>query len=120
MNYLNIRVIINGKDIYTLPKNKPVLIPVYENHPTIVATDGFHITQPLVLAYDRSNAYHLKIVCAIDNNLLITGFVLLFIFSMVGLISDIAIFRFLSVIPILYFLFFYYIKRKEFLQIRFG
>lgn len=117
MSFLNIRVIINNNDIYTLLKDKPVIIPVSENHPKIVATDGFHISKPLELEYNGSGTYYLKVVCVIDNNLLITGIVLLLIFAIVGLISDIALFRFLSIAPILYFLFFYYVKKKEFLQI---
>lgn len=118
MNFLNIRVIVNGRDIYTLPKNKPVLIPIVENHPKIVATDGFHITRPVQLEYSRPSTYYLKVVCAIDNNLLLTGVVLLLIFALVGLISDIFLFRLLSFVPVFYFLFFYYVNRKKFLQIR--
>lgn len=120
INFLNIRVIVNGKDIYTLPPDKPVIIPLSEKKATLVATDGFHITKPLDLNYHLPHTYHLKVVCAIDNNLLLTGVVLLLLFSMVGLISDIPILRILSVVPILYFLFLYYIKRKEFIRIKVG
>lgn len=118
MNFLNVRVIVNGREIYILPKGKPVLIPVIENHPKIVATDGFHITNPMELVYRNSNTHHLQVVCAIDNNLLITGVVLLLIFSLVGLISDIVLFQLLSVAPILYFLFYYYFNKKEFIHIK--
>lgn len=118
MDYLNIRVIVNGKNIYTLPKNKPIVINIAENHPKLVATDGFHITKPLELVYHKANTYHLKVECAIDNNLLVTGIVLLLIFSLVGLISDILLLRFLSFVPIFYFLFFYYINRKDFIRIK--
>ena len=120
INFLNIRVIVNGKDIYTLPPDKPVIIPLSENKAKLVATDGFHITKPLELNYHLPHTYHLKVVCAIDNNLLLTGIVLLLLFSLVGLISDIPFLRILSVVPILYFLFFYYIKRKEFVRIKVG
>lgn len=118
MNFLNVRVIINGKEIYLLPKGKPVIIPVMENRPNIVATDGFHITKPMQINYKRSRTIHLEVVCAIDNNLLITGLVLLVIFSLVGLVSDIPLFRLASFLPILYFLFFYYLNRKKFIVIK--
>lgn len=118
MNYLNIRVIINGTLIYTLTKNKPVLIPVTHSHVSVVATDGFHITRPLQIAFHKSNTFHFKIVCAIDNDLFITGAVLLVLLFTVGLFSDILIFRLLSLVPIFYFLFYYYINRKDFLQIK--
>ena len=120
INFLNIRVIVNGRDIYTLPPDKPVVISLQENQAKLVATDGFHITKPLELSYYLPHTYYLKVVCAIDNNLLSVGFVLLVIFSTVGLISDIPLLKGLSFFPILYFLFLYYIKRKEFLQIKSG
>ncbi|HVG14092.1 MAG TPA: hypothetical protein VM935_03995 [Chitinophagaceae bacterium] len=118
MNYLNIRVIINGNSIYTLSKNQPVIIPISQPDVSVVATDGFHITRPLSIAFHKSNTYHFKIVCAIDNDLFITGAVLLVLLFAVGLFSDILIFRLLSLVPIFYFLFYYYINRKEFLQIK--
>jgi hypothetical protein len=85
-----------------------------------VATDGFHITKPVELNYHLPHTYFLKVVCAIDNNLLLTGVVLLIIFSLVGLTSDIVFIQYLSIVPILYFLFIYYIKRKEFIRIKVG
>jgi hypothetical protein len=111
---------VNGRDIYTLPPDKPVIIPLAEKKAMLVATDGFHITKPVELSYHLPHTYRLKVVCAIDNDLLITGIVLLILFSAVGLISDIMFLRFLSFFPILYFLFIYYINRKNFLQIKIG
>jgi hypothetical protein len=116
INFLNIRVIVNGKDIYTLPPNKPVLISLQDKNAKLVATDGFHITKPLELSYHRPHTYHLKVVCAIDDDLLLVGVVLLILFSAVGLVSDISFLMYLSFIPIFYFLFIYYIKRKEFIR----
>jgi hypothetical protein len=120
INFLNIRVIVNGKDIYTLPPNKPVLISLQEKNAKLVATDGFHITKPLELTYHLPHTYHLKVVCAIDDNLLSVGIVLLVIFSAVGLISEITLLKWFSFSPIAYFLFIYYFNRKNFIQIRVG
>ena len=118
INFLNIRVIVNGNDIYTLIPQKPVLIPLATNSAKLVATDGFHYTKTLELAFPFPKTYHVKVECAIDNNLLITGVVLLVILAFVGLVSDVVFLRLLSFVPVLYFLFLYYIKRKEFIQIR--
>jgi hypothetical protein len=118
INFLNIRVIVNGKAIYTLPPDKPVVISLSENKAKLVATDGYHITKPLELSYHLPHTYYLKVICAIDNNLLITGVVLLIIFSLVGLISNIAFLQVLSFVPVLYFLFLYYINRREFIKIQ--
>ena len=118
INFLNIRVIVNGQDIYTLPPDKPVVISLFENKAKLVATDGYHITKPMELSYHLPHTYYLKVICAIDNNLLITGVVLLIIFSLVGLISNIAFLQVLSFVPVLYFLFLYYINRREFIKIQ--
>ncbi len=118
INFLNIRVIVNGKDIYTLVPQKPVLISLNEKSVKLVATDGFHYTKALELSFQFPQTYHLKIGCAIDNNLLITGVVLLVISALVGLISDLALLRLLSFVPIFYFLFLYYVNRREFIKIR--
>ena len=120
INFLNIRVIVNGQDIYTLPPDKPVVISLSENKAKLVATDGYHITKPLELSYHLPHTYYLKVICAIDNNLLITGVVLLIIFSLVGLISNVAFLQVLSFVPVLYFLFLYYINRREFIKIQVG
>ena len=118
INFLNIRVIVNGNDIYTLIPQKPVLIPLAANNAKLVATDGFHYTKALELAFPFPKTYHVKVECAIDNNLLITGVVLLVILAFVGLVSDVVFLRLLSFVPILYFLFLYYINRKEFIKVR--
>jgi len=118
MNFLSIRVILNGSEINTLPPSKPVVIPLAEKNAKLVATDGFHITKPLELTYHLPHTYYLKVICAIDNNLLLAGVVLLVLFSSVGMVSDIPFMRALSFFPILYFLFFYYIKRKAFIQFK--
>ena len=117
INFLNIRVIVDGKDIYNLVPDKPAIISVPKKKAQLVVTDGFHITKPLELSYHHPHTYHLKVICAIDNNMLITGAVLLILFSVVGIFSNILFLQILSFVPILYFLFLYYVKRKEFIRI---
>ena len=120
INFLNIRVIVNGKDIYTLVPQKPVLVSIDKSNATLIATDGFHYTRALELTFPFPQTYIVKVECAIDNNLLITGVVLLVIFALVGLVSDLTLLRLLSFVPILYFLFLYYINRREFIKLRVG
>ena len=118
INFLNIRVIVNGNDIYTLIPQKPVLIPLATNSAKLVATDGFHYTKTLNLTLPFPQTCQVKVECAIDNNLLITGVVLLVMFALVGVVSDLVFLRLLSFVPVLYFLFLYYIHRREFIRIR--
>ena len=117
LSFLKIRVVVNGKDIYPLANDKPVVITVQENHPKIVITDGFHFTKPLELVYHHLNTYYFKVVCAIGDFQLLAGFFFLALFYLLGFYSGIFIVKLLSFLPLLYILFLYYINRKEFIQI---
>lgn len=118
MNFLNVRLVVNGKNIYQLLNNRPVVIPLEENRSEIVATDGFHISRPLKLHCDQRNACRLQVVCAINNDALAACIILLLLFSMVGVISEIYLMKLLSFTPIFYFLFSFYINRSAFIQIK--
>ena len=117
MNFLRIRVIINGHEIYTLYSNNPVVIPVAEKRSKIVATDGYHITKPLELVCGHRPTY-LEVVCGIDNDRLIAGIMIMLLSSMVGVISEVLLLKILSFAPVFYFLFLFYIRRREFIQIK--
>jgi hypothetical protein len=118
LNFFNVRVVVNGNQIYQLDKEQSVVIPLENNRPQLVVTDGFHYTQSLEVACQRITTYYLKIVCAIDDNLIAVGLVLWGLFYIVGLVSGILLLQALSFLPILYFLYYYYINREEFIKVK--
>lgn len=110
---------VNGNFIYALNKNKPVIIDIPSNPARVVVTDGYHITKPLELLFTPTrHTYYFKVVCAIENDQLIVGFVIILLLFTMGLTSGIVVLKIMSLGPLIYFLFLYYIKRKEFIQIR--
>ena len=111
-------MVINGNSIYQLEKEKAIVIPVETNRPQLVVTDGFHYTRSVEVICPRLTTYYLKVVCAIDDNLIAVGCVLWFLFYTVGLISGIVIMQVLSFVPILYFLYYYYINREDFIKVK--
>jgi len=117
LSFLKIRVVVNGKDIYPLPDSRPVMITVEENNPKVVVTDGFHFTKPMELVYHHLNTYYFKVICVIDDLQLLAGSFFLIFLYLLGTYTDIFILKICSFLPIIYFLFFYYINRKEFIQI---
>ena len=117
LSFLNIRVIINGHEIYPVKQGQRVIISVENNNPKVVVTDGYHFTKPLELVYHHLHTYYFKIVCAIDDTQLLAGCCVLVLFYLLGFATGIFILKLLSLFPILYFLFLYYINRKEFIQI---
>lgn len=118
LRFLRLRLVVNGTHIYSLVKNKPIVVTIPTNPSRIVVTDGFHITSPLELSYTQARTYYFKIVCGIENEQLLVGAILSIIIYMMGLTSGLVLLQLLSTAPIFYFLFLYYINRKEFIQIR--
>jgi len=118
LSFLNIRVIINGNEIYPVKQGQRVIISLESNNPKVVVTDGYHFTKPLELVYHHLHTYYFKIVCAIDDTQLLAGCGVLVLFYLMGFVTGIFILKLLSLFPILYFLFLYYINRKEFIQIQ--
>lgn len=112
------RVVVNGNAIYQLEKERSIVIPLESNRPKLVVTDGFHYTQSLEVACNRITTYYLKVVCAIDDNLIAVGLLLLGLFYIVGLVSGILLLQCLSFLPIIYFLYYYYVNRKEFIKVK--
>ena len=117
LSFLKIRVVVNGKLIYPLPDSKPIVIPVPENNPKIVVTDGYHITKPLKLVYNDLHIYCFKVSCAISDRHLLFGFLVLAILYLTGMFTGIMPIKVFSFLPVIYLVMFYYLNRKEFLRL---
>lgn len=104
--------------IYMLNKNKPVVITLDTNPSKLVATDGYHITPPVQITYTPQRRHYYTIKCVIENDVLIGGGLFMLLLFFMGLSSGFIILLLLSITPIFLLLFLYYIKRKEFIQIR--
>ena len=111
-------MIVNNKEIYPLTNEDPVIIEVYDKHPRIVVTDGFHFTKPIDLNYKQPSYYHFKVVCSIDDMQLLGSIIVLTVFYLLGFFTGNLILKLLSFLPIFYLLFAYCIDRKSFIQIK--
>ena len=111
-------MIVNNKEIYPLTNEDPVVIEVYDKHPRIVVTDGFHFTKPIDLNYTQPSYYHFKVVCSIDDMQLLGNVFVLIVFYLLGFFTGSFVLKLLSFLPIFYLLFAYYIDRRSFLQIK--
>ena len=117
LSFLKIRAVINGTEIYPLASNRPVTITVDANNPKVVITDGYHFTKPVELVYHHLNTYYFKVICVIDDVQLIAGSMLLAVLYLLGFYTGVFVIKLFSFAPLIYFLFFYYINRKDFIQI---
>lgn len=117
LSFLKIRAVVNGKHIYPLLSSKPVVIPVTENNPRLVVTDGFHITKPLKLVYKDLPVYCFKVTCTINDLQLYIGFGVLAALYLSGMFTGIIVLKVFSFLPLIYLLAFYYLNRKDFLKL---
>lgn len=88
------------------------------NPTKLVVTDGFHITEPVNLTYSQKYTRYFTIACVIEDGQLIFGFLIVLMLYFMGFTSGIFFLQLLSVMPIFYFLFLYYIKRKQFIRLQ--
>lgn len=118
LRLLRLRVVINGHYIYSLVRNKPVVIDMPTNPVKLVVTDGFHITSPINITYSRNYTRYYTIDCVIEDAQLIIGFVMTLVLYAMGFTSGIIFLQLLSLVPIFYFLFLYYVRKKDFIRIQ--
>jgi hypothetical protein len=111
-------VVVNGHYIYSLVRGKPIVIDMPTNPTRVVVTDGFHITKPMDVTYSPKNIRYFTIVCIIEDGQLLFGLILIFLLYAMGFTSGYVFLQLLSMVPIFYFLFLYYINRKEFIRIQ--
>lgn len=117
LSLFKIKVIINGKNIYPLTHDDKLTITLNENNPKVVVTDGYHYTKPLEIVYHHIHTYYFRVVCIIDNQQLAVGIAMIIICYLLGFATGFFIVKLFSFFPIIYFLFIYYINKKDFLQI---
>jgi hypothetical protein len=118
LSFLKIRVIVNNRDIYPLLDTEPVVIPVENDTPKIVVTDGFHFTRPLKLVFKEPAYFNFNVVCAIDDMQLLVASLVLIIFYLLGFFTNFFPFKLMSFTPLLWFLVVYYINRRDFIRIK--
>jgi hypothetical protein len=104
--------------LYALIRNKPVVVSVPANPSRIVITDGFHITRPVDIRFSEQRICYLKVGCAIEDDQLLTGFVIMLLLFGMGATSGMLLLQILGLVPVLYILFRFYINRKDFIRIR--
>ena len=117
LSFLDIRVVVNNKEIYPLQTTEPVVIPLEKDNPRIVITDGFHFTKPLELNFKRPAYFNFDVVCAIDDLQLLAGSLILAILYMLGFLTGFFLLKLLSFTPIVWVLIYYYFNRKNFIRI---
>ncbi len=111
-------VVVNNKNIYELKEQQPILIDKQEYPISIIAKNGFHFSTPLLFDETTSSILLIGVSCTIDNGKFI-GCILLssWLFIIYFSIHNYAILL-LANLPILYVMYYFFWKPKEFLNVR--
>ena len=117
LRFLSLRAVVNGQEIYPLPDSRPVIIPVRENNPRIVITDGFHISRPKKLVFDSAGSCFFRVACALGDIQLAVGGGLLAGLYLAGFWTGWLVLKVFSFLPLVYGVMFYYLNRKDFLKL---
>ena len=104
--------------IYALAKNQPVTVNIPDAESQIVVTDGFHITKPMKIVFRANRLYHFQVTCAILDDQLMVALLITSVLYGMGASSGMVLLQLLSLGPIFYILFLYYINRKEFIRLQ--
>lgn len=120
LNLFKVRVIIDGSKIYQLEKDSSIEIGSLNSSSRIVVTNGFHHSPCFEVKYNQRKVCYFNVGCALDDNLLAAGGLLLILLYLAGLTSGILLLKVVSFLPIIYFLYVYYVNRKEFIQLRYN
>lgn len=118
LRFLRIRAVVNGRFIFPLEGKKPLTIPLAENEPRLVITDGFHITRPLKLVYRDLNVFCFEVDCVVSNRSLVAGAGAMLLAFLAGLLTGFLLFKIISFLPVVYLLLYYYLNRRDFIRLR--
>lgn len=109
-----VRIVVNGTDIYELERNKPSVIDIQGPLCSITITDGFHHSKIFPLSFEKTSLHKLKVSTILDNGRLVFILLLTFILFILAFLNEIWFVKLVSFVPVILFLFFYYIKRRSF------
>jgi hypothetical protein len=110
--------VVNGKAIFPLVNDQPVVIALTDENPAIVVTDGFHITRPLKLNFKEPSYYNFRVECVINDLQLLGGALLLGMVYLLGFATGIFLIKLASFLPIVIFIFIFYMNRHHYIRLR--
>jgi hypothetical protein len=93
-----------------------VLIETSEAAIKIIVTNGFHRSREVVL-HPKGGTYFFEVESLIDNIQLSIGLLFMLLFFILYIASGLRILMLLANVPVLILLYFFYLKRKHFIQI---
>lgn len=118
LKWLPVRVVVNNKRIYPLVYDEPIVVPLEEDHPDVVLTDGFHYSKSQQLHFNGPGYFNFEVGTSLsDWRLFKAGILMLWLFVS-ALITGFLFYKIASILPVVVALIWYYFKRRSFLKLR--
>lgn len=117
MRVLKPYILINDTDIYELKEGVPLIIDCHELPVKIVAKNGFHFSRPFYIRKPFASPLYIDVGCEADNGRLWGAVLLSVLMFVLFMTTGIHVFLVLANAPLLFILYKFYIKAKEFFTI---
>jgi hypothetical protein len=118
LSFLNLKAVVNGKDIYPLNNTRPVVITTGQNDINLVLTDGFHHSKPKKIYFrEEVNTCCFRVTCAINDYHLLACLFAVSAMYLCGIYWNISPLKVLSFFPLLILVMIYYFNRKNFISL---
>lgn len=114
---LKLYVVINDLHLYQLKEQEPLLIEAHELPVKIVAKNGFHFSKPFYIKKYTGDNILIGIGCNADNGRLWGGTAFSVLFFIIFLITGYHIILLLANLPLLFLVYQFFLKPKEFITI---
>jgi hypothetical protein len=114
---LKLYVVVNDIHLYQLKEREPLIIEERELPLKIVAKNGFHFSKPFYIKKYTGENILIGIGCNADNGRLWGGTAFCVLFFIIFLITGYQIVLLLANLPLLFLVYQFFLKPKEFITI---
>ena len=110
-------IVVNDNHIYQLKDQEPLMLDEHDLPLKLVAKNGFHFSKPKNIKKHNTDAVLIGISCRIDNVTLWGGVLFSILFFSIFLMTGLYFILLLANLPLLYLVYIFFIKPKEFITI---
>lgn len=117
MRVLKLYIVVNDSEFYELIEERPLLIECKNLPVKIMAKNGFHFSKPFYIRKPFHSPLYIDVGCEADNGRLWGAVLLSTLLFIIFMATGLHIFLLLANGPLLFIIYKFYAKPKEFLSI---
>jgi len=114
---LKLYVVVNDNHIYQLNEQEPLVLDEHDLPVKLVAKNGFHFSKPAHIKRHNADKILIGVGCKADNGTLWGGIGFSLLFFIIFFASGLYVVLLLANLPLLYLVYKFFLKPKEFITI---